>query len=224
MIKAVVFDMDDTLYPEHSYVYSGFKAIDCHLAENFKTDGFYGVAKRLFLEGRRGKIFNETLDCLGFSYQDGLIKELIDVYRNHKPAIHLDVEVIKVIEYFSQYYKTALITDGYQAAQRNKIEALGISRYFDFICVTDEFGRDYWKPHEKPFVTTENALNVKSSECIYIADNPIKDFVTPNRLGWKTIQLLSEGGEYNTLNVESEYQAQLQVTGLNEVINLIVEL
>ncbi|WP_067515000.1 HAD family hydrolase [Endozoicomonas ascidiicola] len=221
MIKAVVFDLDDTLYPEHTYVDSGFKAVDQYLAVNYKIDGFYEIATRLFTDGHRGKIFNEALDCLAFSYQDKLIKELIEVYRNHKPAIQLDTETTKVLEYFSQHYQTALITDGYTAAQRNKIEALRISRYFDFICVTDEFGRDYWKPHEKPFVATENVLKVKSPECVYIADNPVKDFVTPNRLGWKTIQLVSDNGEYRTLAVEPQYEAQFQVTGLSETLGLL---
>lgn len=221
MIKAVVFDLDDTLYPEHTYVDSGFQAVDRYLAKKYKTDGFYQIANRLFFAGHRGKIFNETLESLGFLYQDELIKELVDVYRNHKPAIQLDAEVIKVLEYFSLHYKTALITDGYQATQRSKIEALRISQYFDFICVTDEFGRDYWKPHEKPFVITENALRVKSAECVYIADNPAKDFVTPNYRGWKTIQLLSDIGEYCSVTVKSEYQAQFQIAGLSEIPSLL---
>lgn len=222
MIKAVVFDLDDTLYPEHAYVDSGFQAVDYYLAEKYKTGGFYQVANRLFIEGHRGKIFNEALGCLDFPYQDEMIKELVHVYRNHKPAIQLDKDTINVLEYFSQHYKTALITDGFQAAQRNKIDALGVSRYFDFICVTDELGREYWKPHEKPFVAAENALKVKSSECVYIADNPAKDFVTPNHRGWKTIQLLSDNGEYRSVAAYKwEYQAQLQVTSLNEVLSLL---
>ena len=221
MIKAVVFDLDDTLYPEHTYVDSGFQAVDHYLAKKYEIDGFYQVAKQLFSSGHRGKIFNKAFDRLAVPYQDELIKELVYVYRNHKPTIYLDRKTIEVLEYFSKHYKTALITDGYQATQRNKIDALGISQFFDFVCVTDEIGRNYWKPHEKPFITTENVLGVKSSDCVYIADNPAKDFVTPNYRGWKTIQLLTENGEYRSLVVESKYQAQFQVTSLSEVLCML---
>ena len=221
MIKAVVLDLDDTLYPEHSYVDSGFQAVGHYLAETYKIDGFHNVANRLFAEGQRGKIFNETLDCLNFPYHEALIKELVDIYRHHKPAIQLDKKTMQVLEYCSQHYKTALITDGFKNTQRNKIEALGISTFFDFICVTDELGREFWKPHTKPYLSTENALNVKSSECVYIADNPIKDFVTPNHLGWKTIQLLSDKGEYRSLEAAPEYRAQFQINCLSEVLELL---
>ncbi|WP_257264256.1 HAD family hydrolase [Endozoicomonas sp. ONNA2] len=222
MIKAVVFDLDDTLYPEHAYVDSGFKAVDQYLAQYCNIERFYPVATKLFAEGHRGAIFNEALTQLNFDWQDDFIKELVDVYRSHKPVIQLDPATIDVLEYCSINYKTGLITDGYQVAQRNKIEALGITEFFNCICVTDELGREYWKPHEKPYVATENALNVKPSECVYIADNPVKDFITPNHRGWKTIQLLSDIGEYRYIAAsKSEYQAQFQVSILSEVLSLL---
>jgi putative hydrolase of the HAD superfamily len=37
-------------------------------------------------------------------------------------------------------------------------------------------------------------MNNKNAEnFIYIADNPNKDFITPNKLGWTTICLLDRG-------------------------------
>ena len=221
MIKAVIFDLDDTLYPEHAYVESGFKAVDHYLCRKHRVDGFYSVASQLFSEGQRGNIFNKTLEFLNFSYWDEFIKELVDVYRNHTPAIHLDEETTKVLQYFAQHYKTALITDGYQSAQRNKIEALGIAHYFDFICVTDELGREFWKPHEKPYAVTQAALNVDAAECVYVADNPNKDFVTPKKLGWLTVHVLAKGGEYSFCEVNDDYKADIQIESLSALKGII---
>ena len=221
MIKAVVFDLDDTLYPEHTYVDSGFKAVDDYLFKSHEISGFYQLASKLFLLGHRGNIFNKALELLNCSYSDSLIKVLVEVYRAHKPTIQLDTDTIDTLKYFSHNYKTALITDGYKIAQRNKIEALDIVQYFDFICVTDELGRDFWKPHEKPYQMTQNVLEAELTECVYVADNPKKDFVTPKRLGWLTVHVLAKGAEYSLCEVDNDYKADIQIESLSELIGLI---
>ncbi|WOG25808.1 HAD family hydrolase [Endozoicomonas sp. 8E] len=211
MIKAVVFDLDDTLYPEHRYVDSGFKAVDQFLTENYNLIGFYEVASLLFSKGSRGYVFNEALESLSFSHDDAFIKLLVSVYRNHNPDIKLDETTQRVLDYISRFYKTALITDGYQVAQKKKIESLNIGTYFDHICITDVLGKEYWKPHEISYKKTEEFLNVAPEECVYVGDNPTKDFVTPNRLGWKTIQILTEKGEYCSMDVDQAFQAHIKI-------------
>jgi putative hydrolase of the HAD superfamily len=37
---------------------------------------------------------------------------------------------------------------------------------------------------------------VPAAACVYVADNPGKDFVGPNRLGWHTIQVQEKIGLY----------------------------
>lgn len=54
MIKAIVFDMDDTLYKEKDYVVSGFKAVDDWIKEKYKKTGFYNIAIQLFDSGKEG--------------------------------------------------------------------------------------------------------------------------------------------------------------------------
>jgi len=56
--------------------------------------------------------------------------------------------------------------------------------------VTGELGRDYWKPHPLAFKVTAERLGMsRGSALAYVGDNPLKDFVAPNQLGWKTIRL-----------------------------------
>ena len=217
MIKAVVFDLDDTLYPESSYVESGFKAVDSYLLEQHEITGFFNTARELFHSGHRGKIFNDALDTLQLEYQLLLIKELIDVYRSHIPTIILSSEAKDILDCFSDRFKLGLITDGYRQVQRNKINALGISDYFHEICVTDELGKGYWKPHEKPYQMMQKALEVEPEQCVYVADNPNKDFVTPKKMGWLTVQLISEAGEYCFADVTPEFEAEHKINSLSEL-------
>ncbi|MET4694677.1 HAD family hydrolase [Endozoicomonas lisbonensis] len=221
MIKAVVFDLDDTLYPEASYVMSGFKAVDRYFCEELGVPGFYRHAQHLFQKGHRGRIFNEVLDRLNFEYDEALIKRLIAVYRSHVPSITLSPDTVNILDWLSGQYKLGLITDGYQEAQRNKIKALGISEYFQAICVTDELGRAFWKPHSKPYILVQDGLGVKPEQCVYIADNPNKDFVTPKKMGWMTVRLSSDSGEYSHAAVQPDFQAEFIIHSLSELKHIL---
>ena len=84
-----------------------------------------------------------------------------------------------------------MITDGRTISQKNKINALGLERWFDEknIIVSEEFGSE--KTDERNF----RYFMESYPDCsyFYVGDNPKKDFVVPNRLGWQTIMLKDNG-------------------------------
>ena len=82
-----------------------------------------------------------------------------------------------------------LLTDGRSISQRNKLSAMGITSLFDEILISEEFGSE--KPCEDNYLFFQNKYS--TNDCVYFGDNFGKDFVTPNRLGWKTIGLLDDG-------------------------------
>jgi len=89
----------------------------------------------------------------------------------------------------------ALITDGNKHSQWSKINSLGIERIIEKIFVTDDWGREFWKPHHRAFVIAQNARF--SEECICIGDNPHKDFIAPKELGWQqSIRIKRESSLY----------------------------
>jgi putative hydrolase of the HAD superfamily len=90
-------------------------------------------------------------------------------------------------------YRLGLLSDGYLPTQRLKLSAVKIGRFFDAIVFTEELGRDAWKPAETGFEFIRKELDVPHETCVYVADNPAKDFVAPNRLGWRTVQLHRPG-------------------------------
>lgn len=220
MIKAVIFDMDDTLYPEHEYVKSGFKAVDDFLLGK-NIQGFYRLASDYFENGRRGKIFNEVLDTLNISYKEQDITELINVYRNHHPKISLFEDARQLINDLSSEYPLGLITDGYVNTQRNKVNALKLKEDFKKIIITDELGREHWKPSKLPYEIMKEYFNVYHSELVYIGDNVKKDFVTAKKLGWTTIQIIRETGEYYNHPIDDKFKANYQLKSLLEVKDIL---
>ena len=99
--------------------------------------------------------------------------------------------------------RLGLLSDGFLPAQRHKLDVLQIADLFDAVLFTEDMGRDCWKPSPAGFETIREKLAVPHEGCTYVADNPAKDFVAPNQLGWRTIQLLW-GGQIHAGNAAPE--------------------
>ena len=219
--SVIVFDLDDTLFPEHQFVDSGFRAVDEWLTSTHRVTGFYGVAAELFAGGARGKIFDLALDALRVAHDGGMIAELISVYRKHTPRLELHPDAQWALDYFAGRRRLALLSDGYLEVQRNKVAALGIASRFDALVYSDEFGREYWKPHPRPYLAVMERLSCGADDCVYISDNPTKDFVTARRLGWRTARVCRKEGEYCGVHAPAEYQADVSVNSLYELQHVI---
>lgn len=221
MIKALVFDLDDTLFPEHEFVLSGFQSVSKELATKYSLPGFFEVAWQFFREGKRNNVFNLTLEELEFEYERGLIQELLHIYRQHKPIISLHQDAKWAINYFKNYHRLGIITDGYLLTQQNKVKALGIEASFDTIVYSDLYGRESWKPSPVPYNKIMTTLSCPGKECVYVADNPQKDFVTANKLGWITVHICRENGEYSKIKPEENHEANFNIETLMELKDVL---
>lgn len=197
MAKVVIFDMDDTLFSEREFVRSGFYAVDRFLLEEFGFSDFFPKAWALFDSGERGRIFNQALiDIAEIESTEVLIRKMLSVYRAHLPSIRLFDDAKWALEYYSTRVPLALVSDGYLQTQKNKANALGIDAFFQKIYFTDQWGEECWKPSTCAFLKVEKGFNAHKDECVYISDNPKKDFIAPNQLGWDSIQIKRNTGEY----------------------------
>lgn len=192
----LVFDLDDTLYKEADYVASGCRAI---AAAAHEACTLLSPAKALSIitgEASTAAGFDALLAeiqhlCPGNQFD---IKALLKIYRFHKPDISLSPEVREVLGSLKRRgVCMGIITDGRTVSQRNKIEALGLMEFFrsENIIISEEIGADKKSP--EPF-SDMMRRNPGESHFVYVGDNPAKDFLWPNRLGWTTVMLLDTTG------------------------------
>lgn len=178
----IAFDMDDTLYLERDYVRSGFSAVQSWMETVCGPNDFASVAWKLFEEGQRGVIFNLALSKLGVG-DASLVPEMVDVYRAHRPSIGLLPDAKSFLtRCCASGHATALITDGPPVSQKHKIDALGLGAYTDRIVVTGEWGGEFSKPHPRAYSVVQEGW--AAHDCVFIGDNPSKDFAAPMKLGW----------------------------------------
>ncbi|MED4375447.1 HAD-IA family hydrolase [Schinkia azotoformans] len=195
MIRAVIFDLDDTLISERKYIESGYLHISKLLSKRVNKSAIklYQLLITLFEENPK-YVFNRLFKMLEINYTQNDILELVEQYRNHLPTIKLFDDVLPCLkELKKKKIKLGIITDGFANAQRQKLKAIDVKEYFDEIIVTDELGRDFWKPHPKAFEIMKNKLDVKFNEMIYVGDNPKKDFYISNKYPILTIRIYREG-------------------------------
>lgn len=177
----VVFDLDDTLYFESDYRISGIRAVKDYLSRLYGESLFKQFAGAEleaphtdFIEALVG-----ALNCPPSTKQS-----LLWIYRLHSPSIRLRdgmQELIDLIEPVCA--KIAILTDGRAVSQRQKILSLGLQRFPAY--VSEEY------ESEKPeFLRYRRIMEDHPADrYVYIADNPKKDFLAPNSLGWQTLGL-----------------------------------
>lgn len=187
-ISGIIYDLDDTLYSEKEYVVSGFKAVSDYLG-----GGYEERLLELFEQGKPA--IDELLKEVG---KENLKAEVLNVYRSHKPDLHLYEGVREQLENLRKNnIKVGIITDGRPEGQKNKLEALRIADLVDDVIITDELGGvQFRKPCDIAFRIIQNRWRLPASEIVYVADNPAKDFQAPVQLGMKSIRFNNGEGLY----------------------------
>ena len=188
-VQAVIFDLDDTLYGEKSYVRSGYEAV----ARCFPQ--IENMAEKLWQAFLlRQPAIDMVLAAEGLTDRKA---EALETYRYQIPQIALYPGVEALLQRLQTEKKLGLITDGRPEGQRAKLQALGIKQYFDHIIVTDELGGpEFRKPNEAAFRLMQQKLDVPFAKMVYIGDNTKKDFIAPQALGMQAIHFQNQDGLY----------------------------
>lgn len=238
MIKAVIFDLDDTLAPERSFVRSGYRAVAEKLssdmtqlcgfmaldAEAVSVDAIEKRLNELFEEDSRN-VFNRLFDDFGVKYDKDDIMSLVKIYREHD--IYTEMyeyysDVMPVLdELKNRGVKIGILSDGFLISQRNKVMALGADKLFDTILLTDELGREFWKPAPDGFLRIADDLAIELSEMMYVGDNPGKDFYVSAAIPITTVRVMRPGSVYEHAEYREGIREQHRIDSLEEIVGLL---
>jgi FMN phosphatase YigB (HAD superfamily) len=89
----------------------------------------------------------------------------------------------------------ALISDGEVTGQQRKLAALGLVGAFDVVVFSDRWGREFRKPHPRPFQAALRGLAIPAKRAVMIGDRPEKDIAGALATGVRAIRVRT--GEYS---------------------------
>jgi putative hydrolase of the HAD superfamily len=223
-MKAVLFDLDNTVYPEMEFVESGFRAVARYLSTRcrFDEESLFAQMIDILQDVGRGKIFDNLLYNLGL-YHEEKVNVLVYIYRSHKPTISLYEDSLPTLMHLKDHgIRLGILSDGMSSTQRNKIASLGLENIFDAIVCTDELGKEFWKPSIVPYKVALDLLEVSPSEAAYVGNDPAKDFVGANSLNMLTIQVTRDSHrDYTPNGIPESARANFIVRRLEEVLPII---
>lgn len=203
-IKAIVFDLDDTLC-------AYFQAVKSALPETFKShitnisvEVFYETWVKqfhlfcptikktdwypLYLESgepTRTELMRRALEVSGIK-DDNLAKQLSQTYmENRDKALKLFPDSSGVLEKLKSRYQLGLLTNGPADIQRQEIATLGIEHFFDKIWIEGEC--KVGKPLRQAFLNIEQEFNLLPEQIMMVGNDASHDIYPAIEYGWKTV-------------------------------------
>lgn len=222
----VALDLDDTLYPEVDYVASAYSAIADALARRDAIDpaASLKVMHRAFRIGHNP--FEALLDAFpSIGFKELFIPMCVEIYRYHSPRLSLPAESREFLQLMrDQGVKTALVTDGRAVTQWAKIRALGLDEFISSADVWISEERGIGKLALNPWRTLVNRYP-EASGFFAVGDNPAKDFLYPNMLGFTTLCLLDRGNNVHPQNEmpSAAHAPSRKIHSLAEAAGLILD-
>lgn len=225
MKKAVLFDLDDTLISEEQYIRSGYHKIAEYILMHYKlqadTEALFQELFALYQADAKN-VFNRMLDAHGIAYEKEDILKLVEIYRSHMPTITFFEDVLPTLTQLKEKdIKLGIISDGYAVTQKNKVKVLQADALFDRIILTDELGRDYWKPDARSFLMMAEAFHIEPSEMIYVGDNPEKDFYIGKDYPILTVRIKREHCVYHDRAYRDGIKEKAAIGTLTELLTLL---
>lgn len=193
MIKAVLFDFDETLQDRTA-------AFDKY-ADAFIDEFLPQISKE-----EKQKRINDMVKTGngGYVVRTKWYQQLIDMWHwENAPsaktlAEHYDTkfgtfnvifnETVPLLkELRARGIKTGVITNGPSVLQHTKLDNSGLLPYCDIVVVSGDI--NVHKPDAQIFKYTADKLGLKAEECLYVGDHPVNDIEGALGAGMKAVRM-----------------------------------
>lgn len=190
--RAVVFDLDDTLYPYRRFRLSGLLAVARHLQDRAGLDARVGFATLAHASHGpdRGR---ELQACLAqYDLPAAWLPDLVDLLRYHAPRLRLPSATARVLGRLrADGWRLGVLTNGPRSIQAAKVAALGLAPLVDVITCAVTVGRGEGKPDPEAFAHVARQLAVPASRTVFVGDDERCDIAGALAAGMAPVRCLA---------------------------------
>lgn len=221
MIKAIIFDLDNTLV---DFMLLKRAAIDAAILA--MIDAGWNMS---FDETK--EFINKIYEAEGIEYQQVFDKMLKDVlgkvdykiisagivaYRKAREAALKPYPRVlpTLIELVKMGIRLAVVSDAPSKEAWLRLSYINFHHLFDVVITYDETRER--KPSPVPFNMALEQLGLRADECLMIGDWAERDMVGAKAVGMKTV-FARYGDTFNTVNPESDYD----INSISELIGIV---
>jgi len=239
MIRAVIFDLDNTLVDDYessrlaiaracetaAELSPGLSAAE--LGEAYWTvslEVWNGVEARIragesmaAINGAefRRECWSKALAACGVT-EAAVAEAVVESYAHWRDELlPLFPETEETLEALRSSVKLAIVTNGTADTHRRKLRRLGFEELFDCCVVAGEFGPG--KPDPAIFLHAAALLGVRPEECLVVGDNVEADVAGAKAAGMGAVWFNREGLPRPTEGVQPDHE----IKGLREVVGLV---
>ena len=192
MIKAVLFDLDNTLIDFTKMKIESCKsAIKAMIKTGLKINEKTGLKKLMdtyFRVGIESDIgFTKFLEEQMGEVDDAILQAGINAYLKRKPNFLKPYPyVLETLEMLkSKNFKLGIVTDATREKALIRLNAMEITNFFDVIITYDE--SKFKKPDELPFRLAMEKIGVKPEETLFVGDSFRRDIEPAKKIGMQTL-------------------------------------
>ena len=191
MIKAVVFDLDNTLLD-----FMKMKTISINAAVNGMIESGMSIQKNKSIDEifeiydtkgyEHQEVFNEfIINKIGSINYKYLAAAIVEYKKAKEISLGLYPEVIPTLKKLQHMnLKLGIASDAPSREAWIRLYTLKIHNIFQDVVTFNDTG--YHKPAKEPFIKISEKLNVNLNECMMVGDWPDRDIKGASQLGMKT--------------------------------------
>ena len=224
MIKAIIFDLDNTLLDFIKMKQFSVKAAITAMNEaglEVNEEKAYKDIFDLYVEKgwENQQVFDDYLNQTVGKVSNKILAAGIVSYRRAREATLLVYPNVNktLIELIKMGIKLAVVSDAPSREAWMRLYYLNLHHVFEPVLTYDDTG--VRKPSAKPFKMALDVLNVEPEEALMIGDWPERDVVGAKQIGMKTI-FARYGDTFGTIDSGADWD----VNDIYEVVGIIKEL
>ena len=184
--KALIFDIDSTLYTNAAYA---FEQVDCQVRQFARDRGITADEarkmvsdyRRQFAAANNGKKISLGNTLLAFGIPIAQSVEWRKTLMEPADFLERDEKLRTTLETLSQKFKLICVTNNPVFTARKTLDAIGISEFFPEIVGLDTCLKS--KPAVEPFMKACEITQTQPQNCIAIGDRYDMDISLPLELG-----------------------------------------
>ena len=199
MIKAVLFDFDETLQDRTAAFEKYMDTFFSTFLPDIKGEELERRKEEMRVTGNGGYVTHNGYESRDAWYEDLAKrwkwenapsgKELTNHYDttfgDHSVIFPNSVKLLKELK--GRGIITGVVTNGPSYLQNHKMDTSGLRPYCDIVVVSGDVG--VHKPDPALMQYTADKLNLKCSECVYVGDHPQNDIECALAAGMKAIRM-----------------------------------